>query len=154
MEKKFWDTDMTCHELRNPLSAILQYSEVILDILDASQQAGHEKSLDYDGIADSARTIILCTTHQGRIIDDILITSKLDSGLVKAEPMDFDPRNCPETAVSMFGAEALSKGIQMSFIAEPSFQELNVQWVRGDPSRIMQIVSLQLDAARQQKQMD
>ncbi|KAF8241685.1 hypothetical protein K440DRAFT_665193 [Wilcoxina mikolae CBS 423.85] len=132
--------DIICHELRNPLSAILQHSELVLDVLDGYDNSNHENPLDFDSITDSANTIILCTSHQRRIIDDILITSKLDSGLVKVEPVDFSPGKYLETAVSMYKAEAQSKGIEMTFIVEPAYTNLDIQWLKGDPSRVMQIL--------------
>lgn len=88
LEERF--IDMTCHELRNPLSAIMQYSELILDILDECENSGledHPVDMDTDTITEACNTIILCTTHQRRIIDDILVTSKLDSGLVRVDPV-------------------------------------------------------------------
>ncbi|KAI5820916.1 hypothetical protein BZA77DRAFT_238992 [Pyronema omphalodes] len=153
-QERFIDT--VCHELRNPLSAILQYSELILDMLDnydsrvIEQESPSSNSpvqsvvsvpaIDLDSITESANTIILCTTHQRKIIDDILITSKLDSGLVQVEPIDFKPMTYLEAAISIYKAEAKSKGIELSIEAEKSCKEHNIEWLRGDPSRVMQIL--------------
>jgi signal transduction histidine kinase len=151
--------DMTCHELRNPLSAILQYSELILDIMDAHENAG-SGSLDIDTITEASNTIILCTTHQRRIIDDILVTSKLDSGLVKVEPVDFRPETYLNKSIGMYQADAQAKGVQMSFIVEDSYTDLKVKWLKGDPARVMQILSnlitnsIKFTAGRETKRLD
>ncbi|KAA8911455.1 hypothetical protein FN846DRAFT_774039 [Sphaerosporella brunnea] len=151
--------DMTCHELRNPLSAILQYSELILDIMDAYENEG-SGSLDIDTITEASNTIILCTTHQRRIIDDILVTSKLDSGLVRVEPVDFRPETYLHKSVGMYQADAKAKGVKMSFSVEGSYRELDVQWLKGDPARVMQILSnlitnsIKFTAGQETKQLD
>jgi signal transduction histidine kinase len=132
--------DMTCHELRNPLSAILQYSELILDLLD-DHEKNEGKPINVDTITEACNTIILCTTHQRRIIDDILVTSKLDSGLVRIEPVDFQPAKYLEKSLKMYDAESQSKGIDLSIVIERSYRGLEVDWVKGDPARIMQILS-------------
>jgi len=134
--------DMTCHELRNPLSAILQYAELILDRMGDHKTKATETVGDLaDTIVEACNTIVLCTAHQKRIIDDILVTSKLDSGLVRVEPIDFQPEFYLRESVRMYQADAESKGIKMSFIAEQSLTELDVQWLKGDPARVMQILS-------------
>ncbi|KAI5848318.1 hypothetical protein BZA05DRAFT_403673 [Tricharina praecox] len=134
--------DMTCHELRNPLSAILQYAELILDRMDDHENQGISTIDDLaDTITEACNTIILCIAHQRRIIDDILVTSKLDSGLVNVEPVDFQPEFYLRESVRMYQADAESKGIEMSFIVDQSFNDLNVKWLKGDPARIMQILS-------------
>ena len=60
---------VTSHELRNPLSAILQSAEAIIEELD-------EESIDLDSIDESCQTILLCVGFQKRIVDDILVLSK------------------------------------------------------------------------------
>jgi signal transduction histidine kinase len=150
---------MTCHELRNPLSAILQYSELILDIMDAHENEG-SGSLDIDTITEASNTIILCTTHQRRIIDDILVTSKLDSGLVIVEPVDFRPETYLNKSIGMYQADAQAKGVQMSFIVEDSYTNLKIQWLKGDPARVMQVLSnlitnsIKFTAGRETKRLD
>lgn len=41
----------------------------------------------------------------------------------------------------IFSADAQAKGIEISLIIEPHYTELGVDYVKGDPARIMQIVS-------------
>ena len=79
--------DMTSHEMRNPLSAILQCADEISSQL-SNYRSGDEdfresrKITDLmDSSIDAAQTIALCAQHQKRIVDDILTLSKLDSAL-------------------------------------------------------------------------
>jgi signal transduction histidine kinase len=62
--------DITSHEMRNPLSAILQCSEEISSILSDFRSSGSQ-TIDASIVADSidaAQTIILCAQHQKRIV--------------------------------------------------------------------------------------
>jgi hypothetical protein len=39
----------------------------------------------------------------------------------------------------MFEGEVQTAGIQMEFVLTESFKELNVDWVKIDPSRVLQV---------------
>jgi PAS domain S-box-containing protein len=76
--------DITSHEMRNPLSAILQCADEISTILSEFKSSG-SNVIDASIIADSidaAQTIALCAQHQKRIVDDVLTLSKLDSAML------------------------------------------------------------------------
>jgi signal transduction histidine kinase len=74
--------DMTSHEMRNPLSAILQCADEISTSLSNFRSGNDEfragqNVLDlFDASVDAAQTIALCAQHQKRIVDDILTLSK------------------------------------------------------------------------------
>jgi signal transduction histidine kinase len=65
---------MVSHELRNPLSAIVQSSDVVLDSLkglllqDKRPTIRHELSDDIE----TMKSIGLCTMHMRRLIDDTI----------------------------------------------------------------------------------
>ncbi len=66
---------MVSHELRNPLSAIVQSSDVVLSSLrgilindDLSPPRVHEISDDIE----TMKSIVLCTMHMRRLIDDTI----------------------------------------------------------------------------------
>jgi len=76
--------DITSHEMRNPLSAILQCADEISTILGDFKSSGSRiiaESTVADSI-DAAQTIALCAQHQKRIVDDVLTLSKLDSAML------------------------------------------------------------------------
>lgn len=83
--------DMTSHEMRNPLSAILICADDIRDTL-----ALHPFSCDEDrdmanDCIEAAKNIALCVQHQKSIVDDILTVSKLDSNLLRMSPIPSQP---------------------------------------------------------------
>jgi PAS domain S-box-containing protein len=76
--------DMTSHEMRNPLSAILQCADEISTILGEFKTSGAREippRIVTDSI-DAAQTIALCGQHQKRIVDDVLTLSKIDSAML------------------------------------------------------------------------
>lgn len=68
--------DITSHEMRNPLTAILQSAEDISTTLDECRTKAIVPSIDVvESCLDAANTISLCVQHQKSIVDDILTIS-------------------------------------------------------------------------------
>lgn len=131
--------DISSHELRNPLSAVLQSAEGIISLLN-KYQADTNRLLDIEQIVDSAQTILLCVNHQRLIIEDILAVSKLDSNLMTVSPVPSDPRDLIWNSLKMFEAELASKEIDWEFWVLETYDLLEVSWVKLDPSRTTQIL--------------
>ncbi|OJD35344.1 histidine kinase hhk13p [Diplodia corticola] len=134
--------DITSHEMRNPLSAILQCADEISSSLLEFRQSGSkviEEELVSNSI-DAAQTIALCAQHQKRIVDDVLTLSKLDSAMLLVTPVDVQPLTVVQRALKMFEGELQTADIQMEFIVDESFNKLGVDWVRLDPSRVLQVL--------------
>ena len=89
---------------------------------------------------DSAQTITLCAQHQKRIVDDILTLSKLDSQLLLVTPVDAQPVTVAERALKMHEGELQTADIQLKFVVDESYRALGIDWVRFDPSRVLQIL--------------
>ncbi|KAK7959013.1 uncharacterized protein PG986_003867 [Apiospora aurea] len=135
--------DITSHEMRNPLSAILQCSDDILTTLDVHRgQDTLPTAEDVNNCLDAARTISLCVQHQKSIVDDILTVSKLDSNLLVITPTPAQPTEVLRRAVKMFEPELQAKDIQMvtRADADDSLRALGVDWATFDPSRVLQIL--------------
>ncbi|CAG8972971.1 hypothetical protein HYALB_00008331 [Hymenoscyphus albidus] len=138
--------DMTSHEMRNPLSAILQCSEEISSSLVAFASQGEQTSFSeklkeiLDGGIDAAQTIALCAQHQKRIVDDILTLSKLDSALLMVTPVKVLPVEVVQRALKMFEGELETNDISMEFRIEKSYLDLQVDRVKLDPSRLLQVL--------------
>lgn len=138
--------DMTSHEMRNPLSAILQCSDEIattlLDFKTADDSArSPERLMDtLESSIDAAQTIALCAQHQKRIVDDILTLSKLDSALLMVTPVAVQPVAVVQRALKMFEGELETNDIAMEFRMEKSYLELDIDWVKLDPSRLLQVL--------------
>ncbi|RDL33133.1 uncharacterized protein BP5553_08572 [Venustampulla echinocandica] len=138
--------DMTSHEMRNPLSAILQCSdEITTSLAEFNDKGGRSRSAErlqemLDNSLDAAQTITLCAQHQKRIVDDILTLSKLDSALLVVTPIKVHPVEVVQRALKMFEGELETNGITMEFRIEQSYVDLDIDQVKLDPSRLIQVL--------------
>ncbi|KAK4658460.1 hypothetical protein QC762_102000 [Podospora pseudocomata] len=139
--------DITSHEMRNPLSAILQCADEISSSLNEFkhgngpvEQTLGELTVLVESCIEAANTISLCASHQKRIVDDILTLSKLDSNLLLVTPVDVQPIMVVQNVLRMFEAELQSNDITGQFIIEDSYRDLEVDWVKLDPSRLRQVL--------------
>lgn len=93
--------DITSHEMRNPLSAILISADDIGDTLSVHQFSCDEDRNVAKSCIEAANNIALCVQHQKSIVDDILTVSKLDSNLLRMTPIPSQPVAVIERAISM-----------------------------------------------------
>lgn len=124
--------------MRNPLSAILICSDDIRDTLTQHEFRKADQAVIMDCI-EAANNIALCVQHQKSIVDDILTVSKLDSNLLLITPVPTQPLAVVQRAMNMFKPEVQAKDIEFTFHPDPSVEDLNVDWVLLDPSRLLQI---------------
>ena len=139
---------MTSHELRNPLSAILQCADLALTFLQklSSNRLNRcsnvpnsvEVFAKVSACIESLRTIISCSLHQKRIIDDVLTLSKLDSDLIVITPVRVQPSLVVSDAMKMFEIECSQTDISLNFQEDETFQ--GMEWAMLDPSRLLQIL--------------
>ncbi|KAK3063531.1 hypothetical protein LTS18_014792 [Coniosporium uncinatum] len=136
--------DMTSHEMRNPLSAIVQCTDAISDSLDELRNWLPPLPEDQANLviaaADAARTIALCATHQKSIVDDILTLSKLNSNLVSICPTETDATATVQQALDMFASEFQAHDIKCHYVIEDSIAQLKAQRFWIDSSRLLQII--------------
>ncbi|KAJ4991619.1 histidine kinase hhk13p [Stagonosporopsis vannaccii] len=135
--------DTTSHEMRNPLSAIMQCADGILSSYSFSDGNPPSPRTYFDLLdqtLDSAQTIAQCAQHMRHIVDDILTVSKLDSGLLVITPVDAQPEKVVKHAAKMFDSEAKAAGVDLSFVVDQSYRDLEVDWVSLDPTRVLQIL--------------
>ena len=156
--------DMTSHEMRNPLSAIVHCTDAIIaslsrvQELDAAATLSHtssavgrtlaskgrskldeEKQLLEDSI-ENAETIVTCAQHQKRIVDDILTMSKLDSKLLAVTPFTVNPVEIVKDALKMFEVEARRVDIDLTSTVDNSYTNLGYDFLDFDPSRVKQVL--------------
>ena len=134
--------DITSHEMRNPLSAILQCADEITSSLSDYRSQGHRQitnSLMNDCI-EAAQTIALCAQHQKRIVDDILTLSKLDSALLLVTPTTVRPVSVVQKSLRMFENELQTADVKLDLKMDPSWRKLNIDCVKLDPSRLLQVL--------------
>jgi signal transduction histidine kinase len=108
---------------------------------------------------DSVSTIISCSLHQKRcahtmevplvvdhanfvcrIVDDILVLSKLDSNLLQISPSTVRVTTLLHDVEKMFEAEAQRSDVQLETRAHASLEQMEVNWVLLDPGRIQQVL--------------
>ncbi|KAF2995051.1 Histidine kinase [Curvularia kusanoi] len=87
---------------------------------------------------DSLQTIVSCSLHQKRVIDDVLTLSKLDSNLILITPVRVQPAVVVSEALKMFDVECSQMEIKLEFIKDPTFE--GCDWVMLDPSRLLQVL--------------
>lgn len=141
LQEKFIDT--TSHEMRNPLSAIMQCADGIGNFLERARRS-REHDLELmdilDNINENSSTVLFCAAHQKRIIDDILTVSKLDSSMLAVTPILVQPTMVVRQCMQMFDAELVAANITSAYVLEPTYEDLHVTWVHCDPSRLTQVI--------------
>lgn len=114
------------HEIRTPLGAIMGFVELL-----------HDKELSQKEISNYLSIIDRNGIHLLRIIDDILDLTKVESGKMIIEKIEFSlPEFLSEFSLFM-GFRAREKGISFEFIAETLIPE----FVISDPTRLRQILT-------------
>lgn len=130
--------DITSHEMRNPLSAILICADDIRDTLSQHKfpQGDHQAVKE---CIEAANNIALCVQHQKSIVDDILTISKLDSNLLLITPVPAQPVVVVERAMSMFYPECQAKDTKFEFVPHATLEQHKIDWILLDPTRLLQI---------------
>jgi signal transduction histidine kinase/DNA-binding response OmpR family regulator len=113
------------HEIRTPMTAILGYTDMLLD---PSQSASDR--------LDCIHTIRRNGEHLLTIINDILDLSKVEAGKMELECVPCDVCQLVTDVASLMRVRAIEK--QISF--EVVFEGLTPQTIRSDPTRLRQIL--------------
>jgi signal transduction histidine kinase len=131
---------MTSHELRNPLSAVIQCAESAIGSVEHLRAEVGSRDLveEIDTTVDSLQTIVTCSLHQKRVIDDVLTLSKLDSELILITPVKVQPAVVIWEAMKMFDVECRQMDMKLEFREDKSVKE--IKWVMLDPSRLLQVL--------------
>ncbi|MGI9545488.1 MAG: ATP-binding protein, partial [Cyclobacteriaceae bacterium] len=113
------------HEIRTPLNAILGFTNLLLKSNLNFEQVEYLNSINMSG-----ENLLV-------IINDILDLSKIESGTLSINVVDFEPRKVLDNLVNIYQIKAKQNGIGL---------KLNVNdnmplWAKGDPIRINQVLS-------------
>ncbi len=116
------------HEIRTPMTAILGFTDLLLD--ERNFQEEPEKRIS------SIQTIQRNGSHLLSIIDDILDLSKIESGKIEIESIPYSPFQIIEEVLSLMRVRSTDKGIALGC----EFETAVPSSVLTDPIRVRQIL--------------
>ncbi|KAG9715543.1 putative histidine kinase HHK19p, partial [Aureobasidium melanogenum] len=143
--------DMTSHEIRNPLGAVVHCADAIDESLEemksvmdklqlTDEKAGQRLRELIESSAEAVQTITSCSSHQKRIVDDLLTLSKLDSNLLQINQSPVRATSILDDMQRIFEIEAGRAHIELRIRADPSIKATNVDNVMLDTGRVHQIL--------------
>ncbi|KAK6374551.1 hypothetical protein LTR64_002662 [Lithohypha guttulata] len=134
-------TDAISHEVRNPLSAILQLADGIAESMTHIQTPTME---DYKGCVkgnvEAAKVILTCACHQKRIVDDVLSLSRMDYASLSVSPVAVSPDKIVHEALQLVRADAAANAISLHMVQEHFSDAHIVDQVICDSLRVVQIL--------------
>jgi signal transduction histidine kinase len=112
------------HEIRTPMHGVIGVTDLLLDTrLDPEQR-------EYAGLIKSSADSLLT------VINDVLDFSKIESGKLELESIEFNLRDSVALSIKMLALRAQQKGLELSCDIRPDVPERMV----GDLSRLLQII--------------
>jgi signal transduction histidine kinase/CheY-like chemotaxis protein/HPt (histidine-containing phosphotransfer) domain-containing protein len=113
------------HEIRTPMTAILGFSDLVLDpCCGASERVNHLQTIRRNG------------QHLLLIINDILDISKIEAGQMTVERIDCSPLQVAEEAFSMSNIHAQRDGLEFHV----QYEQKLPRRIHTDPMRLRQIL--------------
>jgi CheY-like chemotaxis protein len=89
---------------------------------------------------DAAETILTCANHQKRIVDDVLLLSRLESRMLSITPVETNIEIIVKNAQKMFKGECKQDAITFTVHRHRSLTNHTIDAVMCDPSRVLQIL--------------
>ncbi|KAL1672325.1 hypothetical protein EV122DRAFT_271710 [Schizophyllum commune] len=145
--------DVTSHELRQPVSAILNCSGLVrtdlvalLDDMQGTKEGATltlspERMQSMHENIDALDAIYQCGLAQERIANDVLSLSRMQLDSLSIQPSDFELVGETERIVSIFRNEAKMKQINLSVHFGKSLANLGVCAVQSDKARYAQVIT-------------
>ncbi len=115
---------MMSHELRTPMNGVLGMAHAL-----KRSHLGPAQASQVEMILSSGESLMT-------ILNDILDISKIEAGKLELETVRFDLLEVCRTAYDLWVNVAESKGVRLLYPVEAEAS----MWVRGDPTRVRQIL--------------
>ena len=113
------------HEIRTPMNGVLATTELVLDT----------------GLTSEQRELISACHVSGQqllaILNDILDLSRCESGKLMLEQVPFDLHSEVTGVMKLYHVIAQQKGVALNLC----WSDMTPHWVRGDPTRLRQVLS-------------
>lgn len=143
--------DVTSHELRQPVSAILNCSSLVRTNLAALRDEflGMAGSLrptpeflhTIEEDLDALDAIYQCGLAQERIANDVLSLSRMQLNVLSIYPVDFNLVKEIRRIVSLFRNELKMKRIDVDISIGDSLEQLGISGVSSDRARFAQVIT-------------
>ncbi|ODN83508.1 hypothetical protein L202_01642 [Cryptococcus amylolentus CBS 6039] len=148
--------DITSHELRNPISSMMQmslFTFLYTNLLSLQEQLhlaiAQQKPFNptrqlmnnIDEDLEALESIYQCGLTQERISNDVLSLGRIQLDMLEMFDVEFDLWKEAQNILSIFQNEARMKRIKLSFKAGESHKKLGLTWVKADLVRLNQIVT-------------
>ncbi|KAL1409183.1 hypothetical protein Q8F55_006013 [Vanrija albida] len=146
--------DITSHEIRNPISSLMQCSELVksnletlqeqlTDVLDQGKSFNPTRQLLFtiSEDLDALESIYQCALTQERICNDVLSLGKVHLDMLQMYDMDTDIRTESAKILSVFQNEARMTRTTLEVEYADSFDELGLQNIMTDRVRLGQVIT-------------
>jgi signal transduction histidine kinase/ActR/RegA family two-component response regulator len=112
------------HELRTPLNAILGYAQLV-----------RKGAFSAEELPEAMEVIERNARSQTQLVEDLLDLSRIVSGKIRIDVQGVDLASVIRAAVETLQPDAETKGVRLTTVIDPF-----VRLIRGDPSRLQQVV--------------
>ncbi len=120
------------HEIRTPITAILGYTETLLD--GALEDRDNSRTF-LETIRENSRRI-------NSLVNDLMTISQIELGAISVILSDVDFGDAAEAVLAVLGPKAAAKGIELTKSVPPEFR-----LIRADRDRLVQILTNLADNA-------
>ena len=131
---------MMSHEIRTPISAVLGYTEMILNDLQSepsvTESNSNVRKSSLEQNTQRLKTIHRSGKHLLGLINDILDLSKIDAGKMEIEIIHCSPLTIASQVIDSFALKAKEAGIGLNLIVDGQIPET----IHSDPTRLQQIL--------------